>query len=156
MTIMLGAREARKKFSELLDVWVMVGKLLSLNVLVTMVAVIPVALYEQLVAERDVRFQYWIGFVTGCPICWLKRSSRCESGDQRGKDPRRLITRESVANPSMLRVVLDTNVFISGLFEPFRRKRPGARCLARTAILIGYLTSHHCRNPGGIKLSTYP
>jgi prevent-host-death family protein len=58
MTIMLGAREARKNFSELLGRVGYGGEVAIVERSgKPMVAVIPVALYEQLVAEREVRFQ---------------------------------------------------------------------------------------------------
>jgi len=58
MTIMLGAREARKNFSELLGRVGYGGEVAIVERSgKPMVAIIPVALYEQLVAEREVRFQ---------------------------------------------------------------------------------------------------
>lgn len=58
MTIMMGAREARKNFSELLGRVGYGGEVAIVERSgKPMVAVIPVALYEQLVAERETRFQ---------------------------------------------------------------------------------------------------
>ncbi len=58
MTIMMGARDARKNFSELLGRVGYGGEVAIVERSgKPMVAVIPVALYEQLVAERDTRFQ---------------------------------------------------------------------------------------------------
>jgi prevent-host-death family protein len=58
MTIMLGSREARKNFAELLGRVGYGGEVAIVERSgKPMVAMIPVALYEQLVAERDARFQ---------------------------------------------------------------------------------------------------
>jgi prevent-host-death family protein len=58
MTIMLGSREARKNFAELLGRVGYGGEVAIVERSgKPMVAVIPVALYEQLIAEREVRFQ---------------------------------------------------------------------------------------------------
>lgn len=58
MTIVIGAREARQKFADLLG-RVGYGKEVAIveRSGKPMVAVIPVELYEQLVAEREARFQ---------------------------------------------------------------------------------------------------
>ena len=58
MTIVIGAREARQKFAELLG-QVGYGKEVAIveRSGKPLVAVIPVDLYEQLVAERQARFQ---------------------------------------------------------------------------------------------------
>lgn len=58
MTIVIGAREARQRFADLLG-RVGYGKEVAIveRSGKPMVAVIPVELYEQLVAEREARFQ---------------------------------------------------------------------------------------------------
>lgn len=58
MTIVLGAREARQRFAELLGRVGYGGEVAIVERSgKPMVAVIPVELYEQLVAEREARFQ---------------------------------------------------------------------------------------------------
>jgi prevent-host-death family protein len=58
MTIVLGAREARQRFADLLGRVGYGGEVAIVERSgKPMVAVIPVELYEQLVAEREARFQ---------------------------------------------------------------------------------------------------
>ena len=58
MTIVVGAREARQRFAELLGRVGYGGEIAIVERSgKPMVAIIPVELYEQLVAEREARFQ---------------------------------------------------------------------------------------------------
>lgn len=58
MTITIGSREARKNFAELLGKVGYGGEVVIVERSgKPMVAVIPIAIYEQLVSEREVRFQ---------------------------------------------------------------------------------------------------
>jgi len=58
MTIVVGAREARQRFADLLDRVGYGGEIAIVERSgKPMVALIPVELYEQLVAEREARFQ---------------------------------------------------------------------------------------------------
>ena len=58
MTIVLGAREARQRFADLLGRVGYGGEIAIVERSgKPMVAIIPVELYEQLVAEREARFQ---------------------------------------------------------------------------------------------------
>jgi prevent-host-death family protein len=58
MTIVFGAREARRRFADLLDRVVYGGEFAIVKRSgKPMVALIPVEVYEHLVAEREARFQ---------------------------------------------------------------------------------------------------
>ena len=58
MTIVMGAKEARQKFADLIGKVGYGGEIAIVNRSgKPMVAVIPIDLYEQLIAEREARFQ---------------------------------------------------------------------------------------------------